>query len=178
MNSQNNELRNQNMEFRNQVSHYRMEVDRLEKKLDKFRKKADMSDLIARLTNHSISRPPAVSEVTQCMSTLATSEMTPPHTFSSPKIPPPVPDLDSFSQFLAPTVKGTVPGGSVQNGVTRICPDGTEIWYPGDEMPTDYQLKVLSRNWFPDGVSLDELENMEPRFDGVGSNFKDVGMLF
>ena len=75
MSSQNNELRSQNTELRSQVDRYRTEVDRLEKKLEKFRKKADMADLVAWLSNHSISpQPPSVSEITHRMSRLSTSE--------------------------------------------------------------------------------------------------------
>ena len=141
MTSQNNELRSQNTELHSQVNRYRMEVDRLERKLEKHRKKADMSDLIAQLADRSVVPwSPSVPGITHGMAALSTSERTPPQGFSSPQVLPPTPVVDPVSQFLAPTMG---------EGVTRFCPDGTEIWYPGSEMPADYQLNVLNSTWSP-----------------------------
>lgn len=150
MTSQNNELRSQNTELRNQVDRYRTEVDRLEKKLEKARKKAEMADLVARLTNNSISpQPPSVSEITRCMLTLSTSERMPSPGSSPPQLLPPIHITGPVSHSLTPTMEGVVEGGTSQEGVVRFCPDGSEIWYPGNEMPGDYQLGALNSFWTP-----------------------------
>lgn len=162
MTSQNNELRSQNAELHSQVNRYRMEVNRLERKLEKHRKKADMSDLITRLADRSVVPwSPSVSRITHGMAALSTSERTPPQGFSSPQVLPPIPVVDPVSQFLAPTMGEGVTQGVFQGGVTRFCSDGTEIWYPGNEMPADYQLNVLNSTWSPldNCLTLSPLEN-------------------
>ena len=121
MTSQNNELRSQNTELRNQVDRYRVEVDRLERKLEKSRKKAEMTDLVAQLASHSIS--PQFSSTLERTST---------------------PIGDFFPQTTAPAIGE----GDIQ-GVVRFCPDGSEVWYPGSEMPGDFQLNALNSSWSP-----------------------------
>lgn len=143
MTSQNGELRSQNSELRSQVDRYRMEVDRLEKKLDKFRKKSDMADLVDRLANHSITpRSPSVPDLTQRVLALSTSEQ--------------VPSPDLQSQHIPPS--DLIPGPPIptMGRITRFCPDGTEVWYPGNEMPGDFQLNAANANYDPyRNVSVD-----------------------
>ena len=151
MTSQNGELRSQNSELRSQVDRYQMQVDRLEKKLEKLRKKSDMADLVGRLANHSISpQPPSVPDLTQHMLALSTSEQapsldpqfqrTPSPGLQSQHMHTPPPDTQ-FQQIMMPPPDVPVP---TAGRVTRYLPDGSEVWYPGNEMPGDFVMRVLN----------------------------------
>ena len=170
--SQNNELRGQNTELRSQVDRYRMEVDRLEKKLEKFRKKADMTELVARFTSHSISpRPSSALGIAQHMSTPSVSERMDFSPINSSPLQVPPPAINPISQVMAPTIGEGAVEGVVEERVIRFCPDGSEVWYPGSDMPGDHQLNVLNSFWSP-------FDNRPSLFDDHPSLFDNRLSLF